>query len=156
MFGFAVIGVFFVQPLWGGDTCNENAITKAVDEAVSILEKEGEAGLEKVGGIRFCDNNYVFVNDLKGKTLMHIQPHLIGKVLISLKDDTGKRFFAEFTEVAQKSQANRNGNTHFNGSGWVKYRWPKPGEKDMSPKVSYIKGCLMGQTNVYVGAGYYP
>jgi methyl-accepting chemotaxis protein len=88
--------------------------------------------LENVGAIRFCDGNYVFVNDLKGKTLMHIKPTLIGKVLIGLKDDTGKRFFADFTEATKTSQATRNGVTYFNGAGWVDYRWPKPGAKDFS------------------------
>jgi methyl-accepting chemotaxis protein len=135
--------------------CGKDAVKSAVDEAVSILEREGVAGLEKVGEIRFCGGNYVFVNDLKGKTLMHIKPTLIGKVLIGLKDDTGKRFFADFTEATKTSQATRNGVTYFNGAGWVDYRWPKPGAKDFSAKTSYIRGCLMGDENVYVGAGVY-
>ena len=86
---------------------------------------------------------------------MHIKPTLIGKVLIGLKDDTGKRFFADFTEVTKSAQSSKGGQTFFNGSGWVEYRWPKPGEKKFSPKLSYIKGCLMGDENVYVGAGIY-
>ncbi|MFZ1984243.1 MAG: cache domain-containing protein, partial [Desulfatitalea sp.] len=90
-----------------------------------------------------------------GKTLMHIKAELIGKVLIGLKDDTGKRFFADFTEKTQAGQATKNGITYFNGAGWVDYRWPKPGEQAFSPKSSYVKGCLMGQENVYVGAGIY-
>ena len=137
------------------ESCNKEAVVQAVDQAVSILEQEGAAGLEKVGAIRFCENNYVFVNNLKGKTLMHIKPKLIGKVLIGLKDDTGKRFFADFTEATKTSQATQNGTTYYNGSGWVDYRWPKPGDKVSSPKTSYIKGCLMGGENVYVGAGIY-
>lgn len=147
--------LLFSSPLSAGEPCAKNEVQKAVDEAVAILEKEGVAGLEKVGKIRFCGGNYVFVNDFSGKTLMHIKPHLIGKVLIGLKDDTGKRFFADFTKTAQSSQMTDNGKTHYNGSGWVSYRWPKPGEKTFSPKVSYIKGCRMGADNVYVGAGMY-
>ena len=137
------------------ETCTRDDVVKAVDEAVAILETEGTPGLEKVGKILFCGDNYVFVNDLSGKTLMHIKPHLIGKVLIGLKDDTGKRFFADFTKIAQSSETTKNGTTYFNGSGWASYRWPKPGEKTFSPKVSYIKGCLMGNENVYVGSGIY-
>ena len=135
--------------------CSKEAVKAAVEEAVQILEQEGAAGLEKVGALRFCDGNYVFVNDLKGKTLMHIKPALIGKVLIGLKDDTGKRFFADFTEAAKASQTAKGGVTYFNGEGWVEYRWPKPGQKNFSAKISYIKGCLMGNENVYVGAGIY-
>lgn len=138
-----------------GDGCQKEEVVKAVDEAVAIIVKEGAAGLEKVGAMRFCGNNYLFVNDLKGKTLMHIKPALVGKVLIGLKDDTGKRFFADFSEVAKSSQATANDTTFYNGSGWVDYRWPKPGEKAFSSKTSYIKGCLMGTESVYVGAGMY-
>lgn len=140
---------------WAQELCGKEAVQTAVEQAVALLEQEGSAGLEKVGAIRFCGGNYVFVNDLKGKTLMHIKPKLIGKVLIALKDDTGNRFFANFTEAAKTNQATQDGVTYFNGAGWVKYRWPKPGEKTFSPKVSYIKGCRMGNENVYVGAGIY-
>jgi signal transduction histidine kinase len=140
---------------WAEEPCTKEAVVAAVEQAVKILEQEGPAGLEKVGALRFCGGNYVFVNDLKGKTLMHIKPELIGKVLIGLKDDTGKRFFADFTEATKTSQATRDSVTYFNGAGWVDYRWPKPGEQTFSAKSSYIKGCLMGNENVYVGAGIY-
>ncbi len=155
-FSTVVLAVMLLSSyLLAGSACNKEEVVNAVDEAVAVLESEGSAGLEKVGKIRFCGDNYIFVNDLKGKTLMHIQPHLIGKVLISLKDDTGKRFFADFTKMAQSSQTTKGSMDYYNGSGWVSYRWPKPGEKAFSPKLSYIRGCLMGDENVYVGAGIY-
>jgi methyl-accepting chemotaxis protein len=141
--------------VWAEDTCSKDAVMTAVTEAVGILEQEGPGGLEKVGALRFCGGNYVFVNDLKGKNRMHIKTSLIGKVLIGLKDDTGKRFFADFTEQAKVSQTSRDGISYYNGEGWVDYRWPKPGEKTFSSKTSFIKGCLMGGENVYVGAGIY-
>ncbi|MDA8139042.1 MAG: cache domain-containing protein [Desulfobacteraceae bacterium] len=138
------------------DTCSKDEVVKAVDQAVAILEQDGEPGLQKVGALRFCGGNYVFVNDLKGKNLMHIKLDLIGKVLIGLKDDTGKRFFADFTEVAKSKEATKNGATYFIGSGWVDYRWPKPGNQEVFyPKTTYIRGCLMGAESVYVGAGIY-
>ena len=153
---FAVLlAVLLSSTLFAADSGTKDDVVKAVDKAVAILEKEGQAGLANVGNIRFGNGNYVFVNDFDGKTLMHIKPHLIGKVLISLKDDTGKRFFADFTKMAQSTQTSSNGKAYYNGSGWVSYRWPKPGEKAFSPKISYIKGCLMGHKNVYVGAGIY-
>lgn len=145
----------FSSTLLAGDTCSKDAVIKAVDQAVAIIEAEGKAGLEKVGKIRFCGNNYVFVNDLKGKTLMHATASLIGKELIGLKDDTGKRFFADFTKVAKSSEASKGGIKYYNGSGWVSYRWPKPGQEAFSPKVSYIRGCLLDDVSVYVGAGIY-
>lgn len=147
--------VLFSSAVFAEGSCTKEDVVKAIEKAVAILEKEGGAGLEKVGKIRFGAGNYVFVNNFDGKTLMHIKPHLIGKVLIALKDDTGKRFFADFTKMAQTSQATGDGITYYDGSGWVSYRWPKPGEKTFSPKISYIQGCLMGKANVYVGAGIY-
>jgi methyl-accepting chemotaxis protein len=123
-------------------------IVKAVDQAVAILEQEGEAGLEKVGAMRLADDNYVFVNTLDGTTLMHIKKHLIGKNLVAmgLKDDKGKNFFMEFTKVAKSPE----------GEGWVDYRWTKPGDpKTFYDKTTYIKRAKMGDKEVYVGAGMY-
>lgn len=151
----AILSVFWGQTMAPAEGCSKAEVTAAVDSAVQILEQDGPAGLEKVGSIRFCNDNYVFVNDLKGKTLMHIKPELIGKVLIGLKDDNGKRFFADFSETAKASQATKDNVSYANGSGWVEYRWPKPGEQEFSKKSSYVKGCMMGAENVYAGAGIY-
>ncbi len=147
--------VLFSTTIFAEEPCTKSDVTKAVEEAVSILEKKQAKGLKEVGEIRFCNGNYVFVNNFKGKTLMHIKRHLIGKVLLGLKDDTGKRFFADFTAMAKSSQESRNGKSVNSGTGWVKYRWPKPGEKAFSQKIAYIAACMMGGQNVYVGAGIY-
>lgn len=147
--------VLLHSTLYAQDECTKEAVVQAVEQAVSILEAQGPSGLEQVGAIRFCDSNYVFVNDLKGKTLMHIKSSLIGRVLIALKDDTGKRFFADFSEVAKSGQTTKDGTPYYNGSGWVDYRWTKPGDETFYPKTSYVKGCRMGNQNVYVGAGIY-
>ena len=156
MSALGILSLFVcVWPVMAQDACSQEEVVQAVEQAVSKLEQAGVEGLQEVGEIRFCGDNYVFVNDLKGKTLMHIKPGLIGKVLIGLKDDTGKRFFADFTEVAKSGQTTVNGKTVYNGAGWVNYRWPKPGEKAFASKRSYIKGCIMGDENVYIGAGIY-
>jgi methyl-accepting chemotaxis protein len=150
-----IVAASFASGAWAQGACSKEEVMKQVDQAVAVLEKEGEAGLPKVGEMRFCGDNYLFVNDLNAKTLMHAQPHLIGKVLIGLKDDTGKMFFSDFTSTVKIGEATKDGKTYFGGSGWVSYRWPKPGEKAFSPKVTFVKGCLMGGENVYVGGGYY-
>lgn len=150
-----LLAAAFSSSAMAEENCSREAVTNAINEAVQILETQGAAGLEAVGELSFCGDNYVFVNDLKGKTLMHVKRTLIGKVLIGLKDDTGKRFFADFSQVAKSSQTDKSGVSYYNGSGWVEYRWPKPGQKEFSPKQTYIKGCLMDGENVYVGAGIY-
>ena len=78
-----------------------------------------------------------------GAMIAHpIKPALIGKVLLTMKDTKGKLFFAEFVNVAKKD-----------GEGWVGYMWPKPGEKTMSSKLTYIYR-VPGQ-NVFLGSGIY-
>ena len=57
-----MMGVLFLTPLYAEDNCAKEEVVKAVNEAVAILESEGRRGLEKVGQIRFCGDNYVFVN----------------------------------------------------------------------------------------------
>ncbi|MBF0224997.1 MAG: cache domain-containing protein [Desulfobacterales bacterium] len=147
--------LFSISLSYAEENCTKEDVVKAIDDSVAILEKEGEAGLEAVGKLRFCGDNYVFVNNFDGVTLMHMKPSLIGKNLIALKDDTGKRFFADFTDIAKSASIEIDGKTYFNGKGWASYRWPKPDEKTFSPKISYIRGCKMGEKNVYVGAGIY-
>ncbi len=85
----------------------------------------------------------VYVFAMRGGVMVAhpMKPVLIGRDLSGLKDKDGKEFFKEFTEVAKSK-----------GSGWVDYQWPKPGEKDPSPKTSYI---LKVDDNYFVGAGYY-
>lgn len=38
------------------------------------------------------------------------------------------------------------------GSGWVNYKWPKPGEEKLSDKTTYV---LKVDENFYVTAGYF-
>jgi cytochrome c len=138
--------LLIVSVAWAAETKED--VVKAVNEAVAILQKDGEAGLAKVGEIRFGDGNYVFVNAFDGVTLMHIKKHLIGQNLVAqgLKDDTGKNFFMEFTKVAKDP-----------GEGWVEYRWTKPDDpsKKFYKKTTYIKATKMDGKDVYVGAGIY-
>ncbi len=124
------------------------AIIKKVDEAVALVEKEGKKSYKKFKGekssFRFL-GTYIWIHDLKGKMLMHpIKPKLEGKNLIGLKDGNGKRFFVEMNNKVKK-----------NGSGWVHYTWPKPGEKKRSDKVSYVKKAKLGGEDVVVGCGVY-
>ncbi len=128
-------------------------VVEIVNQAAAMLEQEGEAGLETVGAVRFAGDNYLFVNTLDGVTLVHLQQHLIGRSLLNLRDDTGKYFFQDFAETVKTQESEKDGVTYYSGSGWVRYRWPRPGEDTFVPKITYVRGVLMGDRNVYVGAG---
>ncbi|MBF0227927.1 MAG: cache domain-containing protein, partial [Desulfobacterales bacterium] len=96
-------------------TCTKEDIIKAVDESVAILEEKGEDALEKVVQLTFCGDNHVMVSNLYGIVLMSINPNLVGKNIIFLKDDTGKEFIKDFINVAKSSTTKINGKTYFNG-----------------------------------------
>jgi cytochrome c len=136
---------------------DKDEIVAVVDKTVAMLEKEGKAGLDKIPTIRFGENNYVYVGDMTCTIIAHgWQPHLVGKSIMGIKDDTGFKFMAKLMEGVNNSTATKNGKTYCNGATWVTYRWPAPDDKTkFKNKVVYAKGCLMGDENVFVSAGMY-
>ena len=135
----------------------KDEIVTVVNKTAAMLEKEGKAGLDKIQSIRFGDNNYVYVGDMTCTIIAHgWQPHLIGKSIMGIQDDTGFKFMAKLIEGVKGSTATKNGKTYYNGATWVKYRWPAPDDKTkFKNKIVYAKGCLMGDENVFVTAGMY-
>ncbi len=84
---------------------------------------------------------YPFIYDLKGVAVAHgARPALIGKNLISLKDQNGVYIIQEMIAVAKGP-----------GSGWVDYKWPNPITDKIEDKSSYIE--KMG--DYFVGVGVY-
>jgi cytochrome c len=70
---------------------------------------------------------YVFAMDMKGLTMAHgANEKLVGKNMMELKDQNGKLFVKEMTEVAKNK-----------GSGWVEYDWAHPQTKKVEGKVTY-------------------
>ena len=123
-------------------------IIKKVDAAAKMLKAEGLDGFAKLQG---KDSEYIFagtyiwVHDMKGVMRMHpIKYKLNGKNILGLKDKTGKLFFGEMNKVAREK-----------GAGWISYMWPKPGQKDASKKVSYVKLCKVGDDELVLGCGVY-
>ncbi len=124
-------------------------IIAKVNEACKLLEAEGPAAYPKFKGkdSKFIfAGTYIWVHDLKAVIQMHpVKYKLEGKSLLGLKDKQGKLLFLEMNKLVQKQ-----------GSGWVSYLWPKPGEKAPSRKVSYVKLCKMSNgQEVVVGCGIY-
>ncbi len=82
-----------------------------------------------VRGARFEGENYIWINDLRPVMIMHpIKPDLEGKELSDFKDENGIYLFNEMVKVCNE-----------NGGGMVNYSWPKPGEKQAKPKISYVR-----------------
>ncbi len=119
-----------------------------VEKACALLKREGKAAFPQFKGAHsefIFAGTYIWVHDLKGVMRMHpIKPELEGKNQIDWKDSQGKAIFVEFNKVAKEK-----------GTGWVDYWWPKPGEKNPSRKVSYVKLCNIDGEDMVVGSGIY-
>jgi hypothetical protein len=123
-------------------------IIKKTEEACKLLEAEGKAAFPKFKG---KDSQYIFagtyiwIHDMEGVMQMHpVKYKMEGKRLIGLKDVNGKLFFTEMNKVAREKSA-----------GWVDYMWPKPGEKDPSKKVSFVKLVKIDGVEMVAGCGVY-
>ncbi|AYN93327.1 methyl-accepting chemotaxis protein [Pseudomonas sp. LTJR-52] len=114
-------------------------------EAGGTLSREAaqQGALAVLKALRYDRNDYLWVNDLQPRMVMHpMNPKLDGQDLSTYKDPDGKALFNEMVVVAK------------NGGGVVAYRWPKPGASEPVPKVSYVKqfepwGWVLG-TGVYL------
>ena len=131
-----------------GDPLTTELIEKKVNEACELLGQKGEDAFPAFQG---RDSNFIFagtyiwIHDQKGIMRMHpIKYKLNGKNLVNLADSTGKLFFAVMNQVCEE-----------NGSGWVDYMWPKPGEKKPSPKISFVKQVKHGDDIFVAGCGTY-
>jgi len=102
-----------------------------------------KAALETLRALRFGEGDYFWVHDENLKMVMHpIKPELEGRDLSTLKDSDGKLLFVEMNRVVDAQ-----------GSGFVDYTWPKPGEDAPQPKISFVEafkpwGWVVG-TGVY-------
>lgn len=152
--------VFALVPFMRGIIMKEKqaTVTFLVQEATSQLasyQKQVEAGTltkeeaqkqaaERISAIRYDENNYLWINDLTPKMVMHpLKPELNGKELSDSKDPNGKAIFVEFVKVCREK-----------GKGIVDYAWAKPGSNTPVSKISYVElyqpwGWVIG-TGIYV------
>ena len=99
-------------------------------EGKTSREKAQKRALELIRGLRYEGQNYFWINDMHPVMVMHpLKPELDGKDLTDFKDPTGKALFVESVKVVRA-----------NGSGFVSYRWAKPGSDKPVPKLSFVKG----------------
>ncbi|MFC2102323.1 cache domain-containing protein [Bacteroidota bacterium] len=120
----------------------------AVNDATYLIRVEGESAFEKLKDLTsefVFKDSYIFVLDTSYTLLVNAPFHdLEGKNLYDMQDVNGKYFFREFVQVAEED-----------GSGWVFYKWPKPGETKPSNKCSYIKKIATRGKIYIVGTGIY-
>lgn len=133
-------------------------VSNLVQEATSVLvsyQKQVDAGsltkddarkqaAERIAAIRYNEKDYIWINDLTPRMVMHpIKPELNGKELSETKDPNGKLLFVEMARICKDK-----------GKGFVEYAWEKPGSSKPAPKISYVElyqpwGWIVG-TGIYI------
>ena len=78
-----------------------------------------------LGGLRFGNDDYIFVLDDKGVNLVHPNPKVIGQNMLENKDSDGKYFSRDILAAAAQ------------GGGYVSYRYPRGSGGEPLPKISY-------------------
>ncbi len=125
----AVKMITTVEQVKAGERLVREFYEKSRSGAMSEAEAQAAAAAA-VGKIRYSGNEYLWINDMGPRMVMHpVRPELNGKDLSQNQDPDGKRLFVEFVNVVRAS-----------GAGDVDYLWPKPGAQQPEPKRSYVLG----------------
>lgn len=140
---FSFLLVLGFSMLCGQAIADQAVAAKALVEGAAAMAKE--KGLEKtlkaindLKGPFVKGKLYIFAMSLDNKRLAAGSPfnkHLLGTVATN-------SFNIEMAKIAKGK-----------GQGWVEYSWPKPNEKEPSPKKSYI--MRVAGEDAYFGCGYY-
>lgn len=85
---------------------------------------------------------YIFVVKFDGTVIAHDNKGMIGRSLIEVKDQDGKYFAREMTDIAKSK-----------GAGWIEYKFTEPNTQRIVPKISYV-ARIPGQ-ELILGAGAY-
>ncbi len=127
-------------------------LVSLVEEAADLMEKKGTAAFREFGekGSKwFDDKHYFFVYDVSGRCLFHpVEPELIGKNLMGLKDMNGKPVIRMITDIAKKPGRR--------ASGWVFYLWEEGTQISPLWKGSYIRKAVGPDGKILLlGSGLY-
>lgn len=111
-----------------------------IDDVEGDIQKEV---LERIRDIRFGKDGYIFVVSYDGITLMNgVQPEFIGKDMWDMTDPYGVKVIQEERRVSEKP----------NGD-FINYHWERPTTKEISPKLSFVRG--FPQWRWMIGTGVY-
>lgn len=124
-------------------------IEDMVNKAAALVEKQGKTAFSefrKRDSEWWHGSTYLFAYDINLNVLLNPAfPQREGTNPSGEKDANGKAFHDEFRKVVQAK-----------GSGWVDYRFPRPGQTTPSQKWSYVKAVTIDGTPAIIGAGFYP
>lgn len=124
---FAIAGTAVAASKGTPDQAKALAESAAEFFKANGLEKSIEEFNKKEG--KFVKGDlYVFVLDFAGVMRAHpMNPKLVGKNLMDLKDVDGKPINEELIKIAKGP-----------GKGWVDYKWTNPETKMIQAKTTYV------------------
>jgi signal transduction histidine kinase len=89
----------------------------------------------------FIDRDlYITVYDFQGNNLAHINPKMVGKNMMELRDPDGKAHIRERIEMARA-----------HGKGWHDFKFLNPVSKQIEPKSMYFEK----HDDIVVACGFY-
>lgn len=104
-----------------------------VGKVIAYMKTNGkEKAIAEVNNPKgqFVDRDlYITIGDMNGKNLAHgVNPKLVGKNLMDVKDADGKQFLKERNEMLKTKS-----------KGWYDYKWPHPVTKQIESKSTYFE-----------------
>ena len=152
---FSIVAlVVMLTPVFAGEAPPPNEQAKTVEtlvfKAATTVEKEGKTAafteFRKKDGEWLHGETYLYAYDSKGNILLNAAfPQREGTNIAGQKDAKGKPFQDEILEVAATQ-----------GSGWVSYMFPKPGQTEPSEKWAFVKKVTFDGTPGLIASGFYP
>lgn len=141
--GAAILALGMSNVAWA--KCGKKDAEAKVNWACGLIEAKGKDALPEINKMRFCGDNYVWIQDT-GENIKMVQhptkPKLNGQTIQEHRDENKFQLFYEFHKMATAKPA----------GGWVDYVWAKPGAEKATPKTSFVKLCK-GTTKWVAGSG---
>jgi signal transduction histidine kinase len=141
-----VFAIFAFGAASAADRGTADEATAMVRNAIAYIKKAGKekafAEFANPANKDFHNRDlYIFVYDMSGTNVSHgINPKMVGKNLLEMRDYDGKYIVKGFIEVASTK-----------GKGWFDYKWPNPLSQSVESKSAYVEKV----DNLIVGAGIY-
>jgi cytochrome c len=119
-----------------------------VNKGAELVRTQGAdaiAEFHKPGSEWFDGETYLFAYDFDNNVLFNsASPEKKGLCTLGHPDANGKLFHDELVRVAQAD-----------GSGWVGYAWPKPGQEEASQKWTFSKAVSIDGKPAALMSGFY-
>lgn len=145
--GVAITVSMLALPAYAADKGSSNEAMAMVKKAAALIKSDGKekafAAFSDPANKDFHDRDlYIYAYDMNGVALAHgVNPKMVGKNLLDMKDNEGKAMIQEMVKVAKSK-----------GNGWVDFKWPNPVTKAIEAKSGYVEKV---DDTMFVGSGIY-